>query len=217
VRPFLRASLIASHLLAAIHLCSAGASLEGKVTLPRSASAAPATPRYAADIAAKVGPPAPSVAVVYLVGDFLAPPATNVTAEVIQERFQFRPAVLPVRKGTTIEFPNRDDLYHSVFSYSKPKRFDLGRYRKDEKPAAIVFDQAGIVKLYCEIHEHMRATILVLDTPHFVCTDTNGIFRLENLPVGTFMLKAWIDDKTEREQSVTLTDGATVQVDFSKP
>ena len=75
----------------------------------------------------------------------------------LQQHFQFLPAVLPVQTGTLVEFPNLDDSYHNVFSYSKAKRFDLGRYRKDEKPPAIVFDKPGAVKLYCEIHEHMRA------------------------------------------------------------
>ena len=207
---------LGASLLAPIIQSHAGAAIEGRVTLPRGANAG-ATPRYSADIVGHVDPPAPPVAVVYLVGDFPATPTTNLTAELIQQHFQFRPAVLPVRKGTTIEFPNRDDSYHSVFSYSKPKRFDLGRYRKDEKPAAVGFDQAGVVKLYCEIHEHMRATILVLDTPYFARTDTNGVFRLENLPAGKFVLKAWIDDKTEREQPVSLTAGDTLRVDFSKP
>jgi hypothetical protein len=139
-----------------------------------------------------------------------------VTAAVVQEHFQFSPAVLPILVGTAVEFPNLDDSYHNVFSYSKAKRFDLGRYRKDEKPAAITFDKAGVIKLYCEIHPHMRATVLVLDTPHFTRTDTNGNFRLEHLPAGQFTLKVWLNEKTERERAVTLTDGAALRVDFAE-
>jgi hypothetical protein len=120
-----------------------------------------------------------------------------------------------VQTGTAVEFPNLDDSYHNVFSYSKTKRFDLGRYRKDEKPAAVVFDKAGVVKLYCEIHEHMRATILVLDTPHFTKSDTNRNFRLEHLPAGKFTVKAWLDEKTQLERAVELSDGATLQIDFA--
>jgi hypothetical protein len=116
-----------------------------------------------------------------------------------------------------VEFPNQDDIYHNVFSYSKAKRFDLGRYLKDEKPAAQRFDKAGVVKLYCEIHSHMRATILVLDTPYFQKTDTNGTFRLTGLPAGKFTLKAWADEKNVWEKPVELKDGETLKLNFPGP
>ena len=195
----------------------AEATIEGTVALPKPKAETAAPPRYEIKLAGEVAPPPAPVAVVYLEGNFSSATSTNATvsAKVVQERFQFSPAVLPVRTGTVIEFPNLDDSYHNVFSYSKPKRFDLGRYRKDEKPAAVVFDKAGVVKLYCEIHPHMRATILVLDTPYFTKTDTNGNFRLEHLPVGKFTLKAWLDEKTQLERAVDLSDGATLRVDFA--
>jgi len=102
------------------------------------------------------------------------------------------------------------------FPFSKPKRFDLGRYRRDEKPAGLVFDRPGVVKLYCEIHEHMRGTILVLNTPYFVKTDAAGKYRLDNLPVGQFIVKAWINNKTVLERPVELQEGANARLDFSK-
>src|ERR1043166_2978751 len=171
----------------------AEATIEGTVSLPKPKGEAIAPSRYENKSPGKVAPPPALVAVVYLEGSFSSATSATATvsAKVVQEHFQFSPAVLPVRVGTVVEFPNLDDSYHNVFSYSKPKRFDLGRYRKDEKPAAVVFDQAGVVRLYCEIHEHMRATILVLDTPYFTKTDTNGGFRLEHLPAGKFTVKAW--------------------------
>jgi plastocyanin len=194
---------------------SAEATIDGRVALPKFVAPRIDVSRYKNVNAADVAPPNAPVAVVYLEGNFPAAPATNLSAKLIQEHFQFLPAVLPVRTGTIVEFPNLDDAYHNVFSYSKAKRFDLGRYHKDEKPAAVTFDQAGVVKLYCEIHEHMRATILVLDTPHFVRTDTNGNFRLEHLPSGKFTAKAWLNEKTQFERAVELTDGETRRVDFT--
>ena len=133
-----------------------------------------------------------------------------------QRHFQFAPGILPIRTGTVVEFPNLDDGYHNVFSYSKPKRFDLGRYRKDEKPPSLVFDKPGVVKLFCEIHEHMRGTILVLDTPFFTKTDTAGGYRLEHLPGGKYTLKAWLDEKTVWEQPVELSDSDRLRVDFPR-
>jgi plastocyanin len=197
------------------HVC-AESSIHGTVKLPRAESQAVALARYQGKIQGTVAPPSPPLAVVYLEGNFPKSTGTNISAKVIQEHFQFLPATLPIRTGTTVEFPNLDDTYHNVFSYSKAKRFDLGRYRKDEKPATVLFDQPGVIKLYCEIHEHMRATILVLDTPHFTCTDTNGVFQLEHLPTGKFTLKAWVDDKTELKREVELTDGTMLRVDFTR-
>jgi hypothetical protein len=78
----------------------------------------------------------------------------------------------------------------------------------------VVFDKPGLVTLRCEIHEHMRGLILVLDTPYFILTDADGWFRLSGLPAGRYTLKAWIDSKTTRQQPVELKSGATAHVDF---
>jgi plastocyanin len=194
----------------------AGAAIEGTVAIP-PAKPVTVNARYQSKISGVIGQPSAPLAVVYLEGNFRGRGTTNISAKVIQQQFQFLPAVLPIQVGTTVEFPNLDDSYHNVFSYSKAKRFDLGRYRKDEKPAAITFDQAGTVKLFCEIHEHMRGTILVLNTPHFTRTDTNGDYRLERLPAGRFVLKAWLDDKTELKHDVELSERTLLRVDFPKP
>jgi plastocyanin len=153
--------------------------------------------------------------VVYLEGQF--PAASNsasVTNRMLQLGMQFRPALLPIRVGTKIAFPNGDDFYHNVFSYSKPKRFDLGRYRKEDLPPIETFDKPGVVKLYCDIHQHMRGVILVLDTPYFTRTDTNGVYRLQNLPTGSYVLKAWVDEKHVYEKPVSLEPGQSLHLDF---
>src|SRR5690348_3826628 len=190
--------------------------IQGRITLPDPEIPAVSSPRYSGS-GGEIAPPDPPVAVVYLEGQFPAaatntPPGTN---EVWQRGMQFRPAVLPVRVGTTVAFPNGDDFYHNVFSYSKPKRFDLGRYRKEDLPAMQTFDKPGVVKLYCEIHQNMRGVILVLDTPFFVRTDTNGFYQLTNLPAGKYVLKAWADEKNHSEKPVELQAGQTLHVDFN--
>ncbi len=131
-----------------------------------------------------------------------------------QRNAQFTPGVLPIMLGSTVEFPNQDDFYHNVFSYSKTKRFDLGRYRKNERAATQTFDKPGVVTLRCEIHEAMRGTILVLETPFFVRTDAAGRYRLEGLPAGRYVLKAWVNEKTTLEHAVELREGSATHVDF---
>lgn len=199
-------------LLALAGRAGAGAVVEGTVSLPRPAAAPAAKPRYPAAASYTVGEPDPPVAVVYLEGT--AARAEPGHARMAQRHYQFAPGLLAIARGTEVEFPNLDDEYHSVFSYSKARRFDLGRYHRDERPAALSFDQAGVVKVYCEIHEHMRGTILVLDTPYFQPTDAAGRYRLEGLPAGHFTVKAWIDEDTLRTRPVELHEGATTQVDF---
>ena len=102
-----------------------------------------------------------------------------------------------------------------MFSLSPTKRFDLGRYRPDTRPIpSVVFDVAGLVTVRCDIHEHMRALILVLDTPHFVVTDERGNFRLADLPSGHYTLKAWVDSRTTLEHPVEVPKAGTLQFNF---
>ena len=192
----------------------AEAVVEGRVELPKSHSATVMAKRYEIVTTGGVLATQPPLAVVYLDGSFsksTSPP----TKQIAQKDLAFLPSLLPVQVGTRVEFPNLDDTYHSIFSYSPAKRFDLGRYRPDERPIpSEVFEIPGLVTLRCDIHEHMRGLILVLDTPYFVVTDAEGRFRLNRLPSGHYTLKAWIDSKTTREKPVELKSGATLHVDF---
>jgi len=207
--------LCAGLCLFASHTAFSQATVEGKVTLPKPAPRDSTPPRYAGQVG-EIAPPDPPRAVVYLEGEF---PQTTLaslhsTNELRQQGLQFRPGLLPIQVGSSVSFPNEDDLYHNVFSYSKTKRFDLGRYRKFERAPVQVFDKPGVVKLYCEIHQHMRGVILVLDTPYFVTTQTNGFYQLKDLPAGHFTLKAWIDEKHVYEKPVDLEAGKILHEDF---
>jgi len=192
----------------------AEAAVEGRVELPKSHSAPVMAKRYEIVTIGGVLSPQPPLAVVYLDGSF--PKSTApATKQIAQKDLAFLPSLLPVQVGTRVEFPNLDDTYHSIFSYSPAKRFDVGRYRPDERPIpSEVFDTPGLVTLRCDIHEHMRGLILVLNTRYFVVTDPGGRFRLSGLPSGHYTLKAWINSKTTREQPVDLKGDTVLHVDF---
>jgi plastocyanin len=195
-------------------LVFAGATVDGHVELPKSRSAPVQAKRY--DIVTKAGvlSTQPPLAVVYLDGTFPRP-ASLPAKEVAQKELAFLPPLLPIQVGTRVAFPNLDDTYHNIFSYSPAKRFDLGRYRPEERPIpSVFFDKPGLVTLRCDIHEHMRGLILVLTTPYFVMSDTAGRFRLDNLPQGHYTLKAWIDSRTTREKPVDLKNGQVLHVDL---
>jgi plastocyanin len=202
-------------LLAMSRLAFAQASVEGRVELPKTKSAPVMAKRYEIVTNGGVLGTNPPLAIVYLEGSF-PKPASLPTKQVAQKDLAFVPALLAVQVGTKVEFPNLEkDTYHNIFSYSPAKRFDLGRYRPDEKPVpSVVFDVAGLVTLRCDIHEHMRGLLLVLATPHFVVTDESGRFRLTGLPAGQYTLKAWVDSRTTREHPVDLKSGSALHVDF---
>lgn len=208
-------------LLLLVALCTgclgAAPVIEGLVQLPKPPARRPIPPRYENVPADLIGSPAPPVAVVFLEGEFPPTSPAGTNAVLAQQRLQFGQALLPVQVGTTVEFPNHDDLYHNVFSFSKPRRFDLGRYARGDTPPPQVFDRPGVVRLNCEIHPHMRATLLVLETPFFTRTDTNGAYRLTGLPAGRYVLKAWLDEKDVRERPVELEPDGALHVDFPAP
>ena len=208
--------------LSCILLCLAGlpgtslaqAVVEGHVELSKSLPAPVVNKRYEVVMKGGVIATFPPLAVVYLEGSF-PQPATSPVKQMVQKDLTFVPLLLPVQVGTRVEFPNLDDTYHNIFSFSPAKRFDLGRYRSDERPIpSQTFDVPGLVTLRCEIHEHMRGLILVLPTPYFTKTEPGGHFRLGGLPPGHYTLKAWLDNKTTLERPVDLKNGSTLHVDF---
>jgi len=204
------------NLVAAVSCTSAlaDAVVEGRVELPKSHAAPVVAQRYEIVAHGGVLSTQQPLAVVYLDGSF-PKSRSPLTKQVAQKDLAFVPPLLPVQLGTRVEFPNLDDTYHSIFSYSPAKRFDLGRYRPEERPIpSELFDTAGLVTLRCDIHEHMRGLILVLNTPYFVVTSPDGHFRLSGLPSGHYVLKAWINSKTTRQQPVELKSGAMAHVDF---
>jgi plastocyanin len=192
----------------------AQATIEGRVELPKTSAAPVMIKRYEIVTNGGIVATKPPLAVIYLEGSFSKRTSTA-EKQVVQRDLNFVPAILPVQTGTKVAFPNLDDTYHNIFSFSPAKRFDLGRYRGDERPIpSVVFDVPGLVTVRCDIHEHMRALILVLDTPHFVLSDAEGRFRLSGLPSGHYKLKAWLSSRVTLERSIELTGGSTLNVNL---
>jgi len=126
---------------------------------------------------------------------------------------RFVPHVLAITTGTTVDFPNSDHIYHNVFSLSKTKPFDLGRYATGHsKPMR--FDRPGIVRVFCEIHSHMNAFILVFSHPFFSLTDNEGRFHIDNIPPGTYNVIAWNEGVQSEPRAVTVPDGGVAEEDF---
>ena len=135
---------------------------------------------------------------------------------VLDQRSQaFFPYVLAIRVGTTVNFPNSDKTFHNVFSFSKPRRFDLGRYPRGQSKS-VRFDEPGVVRVFCEIHSHMSAYILVFAHRYFAVTDAEGRYRIEDVPAGPYTAIAWNDGEPRATRTVRVPEGGgTVELDFT--
>ncbi|RMF94866.1 MAG: methylamine utilization protein [Gammaproteobacteria bacterium] len=131
---------------------------------------------------------AASDTVVYLVGRQALSADRRFTIR--QKDKRFIPAIAVVQAGTTVEFPNEDQVSHHVYSFNRPNAFELPLYRDDLVPA-VRFDEPGIVVIGCNIHDSMLGYIVVVPTPHFGITDAGGELRLTGLPAGRYRLHAW--------------------------
>jgi plastocyanin len=131
-----------------------------------------------------------------------------------QRNETFVPHVLAITAGTVVDFPNSDRFYHNVFSLSKAARFDLGRYAVG-KSKSVRFNQPGIVRVFCEIHSHMNAFILVFGHPFFATTDSDGRYRINNVPPGTYNVIAWNEGLASEPKSVTIPPGGLAELDFA--
>jgi len=178
----------------------------------------PANPYPSRAIGRHEAPAAPEIrnVVVYLrdPGFKGALPASHV--ELHQENETFVPHVLAITKGSTVDFPNDDPFFHNVFSLSSAASFNLGRYPRG-KSKAQTFTKAGLVKVFCDIHSHMSASILVLDHPYFAIPATDGNYEIRNVPAGQYTIIGWHERVGERAASVRVEAGRQATVDLTVP
>ncbi|MFJ2993511.1 methylamine utilization protein [Pandoraea sp. NPDC087047] len=129
-------------------------------------------------------------AVVYLTPEDAGAPVTRAApASIVQNHKMFMPLVTVVQKGAAVDFPNRDDIAHDVYSLSEAKRFELKLYRGRSRQ--VVFDKPGVVTIGCNIHDMMIAYVVVVDTPYFAKTGANGHGELPRLPAGRYRIAVW--------------------------
>jgi plastocyanin len=131
--------------------------------------------------------------------------------EIHQRDLTFVPNVTVVTRGSSIDFPNDDKVFHNVFSLSESSKFDLGLYKSGDS-RTITFTRPGVIDLYCNIHPDMMGTIKVIDSPYFAVTGADGKFRIDGISPGSHTLVAWQRLGAEYRGEVTVTPGAPATV-----
>jgi len=153
--------------------------------------------------------------VIYLEGQNLKRESlhAHTHGQIDQRNAEFIPHVLPVIRGTIVDFINRDNVYHNVFSLSPAKKFNIGR-RPTGQAVPVVMDKPGIVEVFCDIHSNMAAYIVVLDNDYFAQPDKQGNYSIDHIPSGTYTLKVWHERLSTGEQTITISPNSTTTINF---
>ncbi len=154
-------------------------------------------------------------AVVYAVPEGKALPLAKKMAVMDQKNRMFIPHILTIQTGTSVTFPNSDDIRHHVYSFSPSKPFQLPLY-KGTPASPVLFDKAGVVTLGCNIHDQMSAFIIVVDTPYFDRTGGDGHASLGSVEPGRYVVHVWYPDMRDepRPGNVSLSGNERVEVSF---
>jgi plastocyanin len=147
-----------------------------------------------------------------------APPRTlpPVRVEIVQRNETFVPRVVAVPVGSVVAFPNADPIYHNVFSLSRPRPFNLGRYPRGRSRQER-FDKPGIVRVFCDIHSHMSATVIVFNHPWYAIPDAEGRFEIPDVPAGDRELTAWHERLGDTTERIRVEGGRPMVADFTLP
>lgn len=137
-------------------------------------------------------------------------------ARILQENETFIPRVVAITRGSTVDFPNGDPFFHDVFSLSRSGTFDLGSYARGQTKSH-QFKKTGLVKVYCHIHSHMSASIMVFDHTFFTIPKADGSFTIDEVPAGTYDVSAWHERIGDTSQAVKVEAGRATDIQFALP
>ena len=130
-----------------------------------------------------------------------------------QRNMQFEPRVLVAPVGSTVDLPNNDRVFHNVFSFTNGKPFDLGLYPTGASKR-ITLDRAAVNRLYCNIHPHMGAYIVAVDSPYYATSDRTGSFSIADVPAGRYTYHAWRSGADTLSATVVVGEGQPLEISW---
>lgn len=179
---------------------------------PRSVARAP---RELGTVRGKVKLPAGEPIAYVYVENVPAPPVRGKTVVIDQRNKSFAPGWAVIRRGTTLEFPNHDNIYHNVFSPTPGNSFDLGLYNAGSAAKTHSFQAAGPVDIYCNIHPSMAASLLVVPNDLYAKVQPDGTFAIDQVPSGQRKVVAWAPGSTPAIQWVDLAANGSTEVELT--
>jgi plastocyanin len=150
--------------------------------------------------------------VVYLEAVAAPAPRAGTGAEIRQHLARFEPGFTVVPVGAPVRMPNDDTIFHNVFSYSRPNDFDLGLYAAGEA-RTVRFEQPGLVRIYCSIHERMNGMIFVTPSSLYATPSGNGEYRIAGVPAGRYRLRVWSERLPIWTRDVELRSGENAEIE----
>jgi plastocyanin len=150
-------------------------------------------------------------AVIWLEAPAVPRPARRAVLD--QRDLAFSPTVLAISTGSTVRFPNNDRVLHNVFSFRDGRKFDLGLYPVGQV-RDVKFDQAGVSRLFCNIHPGMAAYVVAVDSPYYAVTDKHGAFSLVAVPPGQYTYHAWRAGAAIASGKLTIASNESLEVQW---
>jgi plastocyanin len=150
--------------------------------------------------------------VAYVYVENIRGPAVRETKKIEQLNKQFVPPWAVVQRGTTLQFPNLDNIYHNVFSLSTGNTFDLGLYNSANEAKSHTFEEPGAVDIYCNIHPQMSASVLVVPNRFFARVNRDGTFEIPGVPSGKRKVVAWAPNSRFVADWVDLPSGGAAEI-----
>jgi plastocyanin len=134
-----------------------------------------------------------------------ATPIRAGTFTITQKGKAFSPRLLAVPTGSSVSFPNQDQIFHNVFSLSPPQPFDLGLYRSGASKAR-TFTEPAVYYVFCNIHPQMVALLVVAPSAWIASAGPDGGWKLD-LPVGTYRITALSERASPTAVEVSIKAG----------
>ena len=181
----------------------------------RVASTSAAEPSAAGLVRGKVQVPGGEPVAYVYVENLRGPAQRGNKVKIEQVNKAFVPGWAVVQRGTTVEFPNNDNIYHNVFSLSSGNSFDLGLYNSGGDAKSHTFDEPGAVDIFCNIHPKMAASVLVVPNRFFSKVRADGSFEISGVPTGRRKVVAWAPGSRLSAEWVEVQPGATAEVTFA--
>jgi plastocyanin len=143
-------------------------------------------------------------------GKKFEPPVEH--ASVDQRNSIFMPRTIVILRGTTVDFLNTDHVAHNVYwpsiNGNKALRHSMTIVSPGQKKS-FQFGDLGSAQILCNLHPDMIGYIVVVPTPFFALTGSDGTFTIKNVPPGTYTLKTWSEDGKPTTQTITTADAPT--------